>query len=124
MRRLSSISFSDAGTATDLSTLLAQPNTSIVYFWGSGVKVPVLLALPPSEQNVKEVSVGRTLKLGVTSNGRVLSWEVIISIQIDLYFRLLAYHCFILHYFVFLLFFFLFYYFTLFLNRTNLRPKP
>jgi len=65
----------DAGTAADLSTLLAQPNTSTVYFWGSGVKVPALLTLPPSEQNIIQVSVGRTQKLGVTSNGRVLSWE-------------------------------------------------
>ena len=71
---------SDAGTAADLSTLLAQPNTSTVYFWGSGVKVPALLTLPPSEQNIIQVSVGRTQKLGVTSNGRVLSWEVLLTI--------------------------------------------
>ncbi|XP_065070111.1 serine/threonine-protein kinase Nek8-like [Rhopilema esculentum] len=71
----------DGGTATDLSSLLTAPNTSAVYFWGSGVKVPALLALPQGEQTISTVSVGRTLKLGVTGNGRVFSWENQVSAE-------------------------------------------
>ena len=74
--------FSDGGTATDLSSLLTAPNTSAVYFWGSGVKVPALLALPQGEQTISTVSVGRTFKLGVTGNGRVFSWEVSFSLLV------------------------------------------
>ena len=66
----------DGGTATSLGTLLTQHNTSAVYFWGSGVKIPTLLSLPRGEQNVTQVSVGRTMKLAVTASGRVMSWEV------------------------------------------------
>lgn len=65
----------EGGASTDISTLLSQPNNSTVYFWGGGIKSPSVLTLPRGEQNISAVAVGRTLKLAVTSNGRVLSWE-------------------------------------------------
>eukprot|EP00794_Sanderia_malayensis_P007994 gene7994-8853_t len=70
--RLSS-SVLDTGANNELS------NSSAIYFWGSGVKSPALLALPRSEQNIKTVAAGRTLKLALTTNGRVLSWESQVS---------------------------------------------
>ena len=48
--------------------------SSIVYFWTSRRKAPIILPVRGSEY-VTQVCCGRTKKLGLTSKGRVLMWE-------------------------------------------------
>lgn len=54
----------------------AHEQTSCVYIWGAGVTTPTILAVQGYDQLISSVSVGRTRKLGLTTNGRVVAWEV------------------------------------------------
>ncbi|XP_057299933.1 serine/threonine-protein kinase Nek8-like isoform X2 [Hydractinia symbiolongicarpus] len=65
-------SFTSWGDET--SRQLAE-QTSIVYGWGGGVKLPAVLQAPGTDQFISQVCIGRTKKLGLTSNGRVFTWE-------------------------------------------------
>lgn len=46
-----------------------------VYYWGGGVAIPVLLAVMP-DAHVQEVACGRMQKLGLTADGRIVTWQV------------------------------------------------
>lgn len=48
----------------------------MVYRWGGGLLKPTVLPLPKDDIQVIQVAIGRTLKAGVTSKGRLLVWEV------------------------------------------------
>ena len=60
----------------DEASRQAAEQTSIVYYWGGRVNKPTILLCPTIGQFITQVCVGRTKKLGLTSNGRVLLWEV------------------------------------------------
>ena len=61
----------------DSSDALEKPQCqSIVYYWGTGLSIPVQLPLPNHETEIIQVSAGRTQKAAVTKNGRLLIWEV------------------------------------------------
>ncbi len=61
----------------DSSDALEKPQCqSIVYYWGTGLSIPVQLPLPSLETEIIQVSAGRTQKAAVTKNGRLLIWEV------------------------------------------------
>ncbi|XP_034280413.1 serine/threonine-protein kinase Nek8 [Pantherophis guttatus] len=49
------------------------PALSSIYTWGSGITTP--LRLPMLNTEVVQVSIGRTLKAGVTKSGRLVMWE-------------------------------------------------
>ncbi|XP_065674643.1 serine/threonine-protein kinase Nek8 isoform X2 [Hydra vulgaris] len=59
----------------DEASRQAAEQTSVVYCWGNGLYLPTFLPSPGADQFIKEVCVGRTKKLGLTSNGRVFMWE-------------------------------------------------
>ncbi|XP_066910104.1 serine/threonine-protein kinase Nek8-like [Clytia hemisphaerica] len=59
----------------DEATRANHEQTSIVYMWGSVSDTPTLLTLPFHDQLVTSVYTGKTKKLGLTSYGRVVSWE-------------------------------------------------
>ena len=46
-----------------------------VYYWGGGVAIPVRLAVM-SDAHIQEVACGRMQKLGLTADGRVVTWQV------------------------------------------------
>ncbi|XP_022092238.1 serine/threonine-protein kinase Nek8-like [Acanthaster planci] len=48
---------------------------STVSFWGHGVITPVRLPLPHSDTQIVQVATGRTQKVAVTKNGRLIIWE-------------------------------------------------
>ncbi|XP_033636958.1 serine/threonine-protein kinase Nek8-like [Asterias rubens] len=48
---------------------------STVYCWGHGVTTPISLPLPHSDIQVIQVSTGRTQRVAVTKNGRLIIWE-------------------------------------------------
>ena len=48
---------------------------AVVYRWGGGVLSPTTLPLP-GKVEVVHVAIGRTNKTGVTSKGRLISWDV------------------------------------------------
>ncbi|XP_038075513.1 serine/threonine-protein kinase Nek8-like [Patiria miniata] len=48
---------------------------STVYCWGYGVNTPVRLPLPHSDIQIAQVSTGRTQRVAVTKNGRLIIWE-------------------------------------------------
>lgn len=52
-----------------------QELPSVVYRWGGGLLKPTVLPLPKDDIQVIQVAIGRTLKAGVTSKGRLLVWE-------------------------------------------------
>ena len=60
----------------EASRLAAEELTSAVYSWGNGVILPTALPLSNMDQFIVQVCAGRSKKLGLTSNGRVISWEV------------------------------------------------
>ncbi|XP_062509330.1 serine/threonine-protein kinase Nek8-like isoform X2 [Corticium candelabrum] len=45
-----------------------------VYYWGGGVAIPLMLAVM-SDAHVQTVACGRMQKLGVTADGRVVTWQ-------------------------------------------------
>jgi len=60
----------------DEATRAAHEQTSLVFMWGSGVTSPEPLELPKTDHIIHSVCAGKTKKLGLTSYGRVVSWEV------------------------------------------------
>ena len=60
----------------DDATRAALEQTSLVFMWGSGVTSPIPLELPKTDHIINSVSAGKTKKLGLTSYGRVVTWEV------------------------------------------------
>jgi NIMA (never in mitosis gene a)-related kinase len=53
------------------SKAAARPS---VYYWGGGVAIPVCLAVM-SDAHIQEVACGRMQKLGLTADGRVVTWQ-------------------------------------------------
>ena len=51
-----------------------------VFLWGGGVPVPQLLSHPP-ESVITDVAIGRSQRLGLTEDGKLLLWEVHAWIQ-------------------------------------------
>lgn len=49
----------------------------MVYRWGGDVLNPTTLTLPPkSDVEVTQVAISRNSKTGVTSKGRLITWDV------------------------------------------------
>jgi len=52
----------------------------LVYCWGSGVSHPLLLPLPGADVDISQVSAGRQQMSAVTRSGRLLLWQVGLSV--------------------------------------------
>jgi len=50
----------------------------IVYLWGGGVTTPMILDLPGElvDSKTESVACGRTQRMAVTDDGKVISWKV------------------------------------------------
>ena len=50
---------------------------AVAYRWGSGILNPTTLPLPgKADVEIKQVAIGRTNSIGVTTKGRLINWEV------------------------------------------------
>ena len=47
----------------------------LVYMWGGGVSIPMVLSQPP-ESRITGVAVGRSHRAGITEDGKLIFWEV------------------------------------------------
>ncbi|KAK3729334.1 hypothetical protein QZH41_009041, partial [Actinostola sp. cb2023] len=65
------------GLPDNLGSFSLKPSEPqhIVYHWGGGISTPTKLHIPQYDSDVTQVSTGRTLKTGVTANGRMILWE-------------------------------------------------
>ena len=63
------------GLPEAMSCMKVQAPPSVVYLWGGGIVTPSRLPLPQHDSDAIQVSVGRTMKTGVTANGRMIIWE-------------------------------------------------
>ena len=55
---------------------IQQEIPAVVYNWGGGILKPTVLPLPKNDIEIIQVAIGRTIKAGVTSKGRLIVWEV------------------------------------------------
>ena len=54
-----------------------------VFLWGGGASVPQVLSHPP-ESVITAVAIGRSQRVGLTEDGKLLLWEVCVGTRIPL----------------------------------------
>lgn len=62
--------------SSNSSSVLKPCPLSVVYTWGAGISRPVALPLPNSDIEIEDIAVGRLQRAAVTTNGRLIIWEV------------------------------------------------
>ena len=67
----------------------------VIYLWGGGVTTPMILDLPAEliESKAESVVCGRSQRMAVTDDGKVISWKVCLLLLLLLLLLLFYWYC-------------------------------